>query len=224
MLDGGTAALVTLLAAQLTASRALSITAGVAYALHGSMVFYAGEILPVTVAAFCVTLALFWASSERPSLTRSVASGASIGAGALLVPTVLPVIAPIAWLLWKQQKRAGALALAACCALVGCATLANWTRAGELVLISANGGINLYIGNAQDSDRLVAVRPGAGWEELASQPFLAGIESASGQTRTSCAGRSAPARARRPAAGCTCSRRSASSQPRARSRATSSSS
>jgi tetratricopeptide (TPR) repeat protein len=50
------------------------------------------------------------------------------------------------------------------------------------VPISANGGINLYIGNAPGSDRLVAIRPGAAWEALASEPErVAGITSSGGR-------------------------------------------
>lgn len=79
----------------------------------------------------------------------------------VLVAPVLVMIVPLAWELGRKRWQRGGLALGACLAVVGCATLSNWNRAHEFVPISANGGINLYIGNHPDSDRMVAIRPGA---------------------------------------------------------------
>ncbi len=180
-LDAVTALLAMRVAKTITGSRAFGAAAGFAIAFHGPMVFYSGEILPTSAAAFAGMLGLFLAIEHRSRWQRVVASGASIGAGALLVAPVLVMIAPIAWSLGRQRWQRGALAFAGCMAIVGCATLANLSRAHEFVPISANGGINLYIGNDPDSDRLVAIRPGAEWEELANEPVREGVESLSGQ-------------------------------------------
>ncbi len=181
LLDGATAAFATRITRTITGSPAWAVAAGLCVALHGPMLFYSGEILPTTAGAFCGMLAVTLAITLAPGWRRSVACGVSVGTGALLVAPVLVLIAPLAWVLGQKRWQRGAVALAACLSIVGCATLANWVRAHELVPISANAGINLYIGNHPDSDRLVAVRPGAEWEALAAEPMKDGIQSLSGE-------------------------------------------
>lgn len=183
-LDAASAWLAMRVTVTLTGNWKWGLASGLVIALHGPMVFYSGEILPTSAAAFLGMLACYLAVAvdmTDSAWKRSLACGTCVGAAALLVAPVLIMIVPIAWVLREQRLRASALALVACTSIVACATLANWTRANELVLISANGGVNLYIGNAPDSDRLVAIRPGAQWEELVAEPARAGIESASGQ-------------------------------------------
>jgi 4-amino-4-deoxy-L-arabinose transferase-like glycosyltransferase len=180
-LDAGSAVLAFGVARSLTKSSKFALVAGLAVALHGPMVFYSGEILPTSAAAFAALLGIQLAITHRSRWQRVAACGASIGLGALLVAPVAILIFPLAWALGKKDRRRGALALAVALGVVSSATLANWVRAGELVPISANAGINLYIGNRPDSDRWVAVRPGAEWERLANEPVERGIESLSGQ-------------------------------------------
>jgi 4-amino-4-deoxy-L-arabinose transferase-like glycosyltransferase len=180
-LDSVSALLAMRLTKSITGSRTFGAVAGFAIAFHGPMVFYSGELLPTTAAAFAGSLGLYLAIEHRSEWQRIVGVGVSIGAGALLVAPVLVMIVPLAWELARKRWQRGAMALGACLAVVGCATLSNWNRAHEFVPISANGGINLYIGNHPDSDRMVAIRPGAEWEALADEPIQNGIRSLRGQ-------------------------------------------
>jgi tetratricopeptide (TPR) repeat protein len=59
----------------------------------------------------------------------------------------------------------------------------NLLVAGEPVLVSSNGGINLYIGNNPDYDRTVRIRPGGEFERLAQEPENLGILGAAARSR-----------------------------------------
>ena len=59
----------------------------------------------------------------------------------------------------------------------------NVAVAGELVLISSNGGINFYIGNNPDYEQTIRIRPGGEFERLAQEPKNLGIVSAGARSR-----------------------------------------
>ncbi len=66
---------------------------------------------------------------------------------------LLPVLAIAA------RRRAGWVLLGAILAIAP-VTARNWIQGRELVLISSNGGINLYLGNNPRHDETVGLRPG----------------------------------------------------------------
>ena len=181
MLDGATAVLAVQIAAKVVGERRWAMGAGLIVALHGTLVFYSGEILPTSLAVTASTFAAWLAITSPPSLRRAIGCGVAAGLGALAVATTLVVVGPLAWFVGRGNRRRGWAVVGACLAVVAVATVANRARSGEWVLISANGGINLYIGNAERSDELMAVRPGAQWERMVNEPADAGISSPSGQ-------------------------------------------
>ena len=162
---------------------AVGLLAGIGAALCGPLIFFDGELLPASLAAFVDLLALVvllrvW---RRPSRWGFLGAGAAFGVGALAVPTVLTfaVAVPIV-LLWRAPRRqgliwAGAFALGVVLAVTPVAWR-NWAIGGDGVGISYNAGINLYIGNNPDYAETVAIRPGWEWDELVTQPARAGIE------------------------------------------------
>ncbi len=162
---------------------AVGLLAGIGAALCGPLIFFDGELLPASLAAFIDLLALVvllrvW---RRPSRWGFLAAGAAFGVGALAVPTVLAfaVAVPIA-LLWRAPRRqgllwAGAFSLGVLLAIAPVAWR-NWAIGGDGVGISYNAGINLYIGNNPDYAAAVAIRPGWEWDDLVTQPAREGIE------------------------------------------------
>jgi hypothetical protein len=62
-------------------------------------------------------------------------------------------------------------------------TLRNWTRGGELVLVSSNAGVNLYLGNNPRYDATVGMRPGRDWQALLLAPRLQGVSGAAPASR-----------------------------------------
>ena len=161
----------------------VGLLAGVGTALCGPLIFFDGELLPASLAAFVDLLALVvllhvW---RRPSRWGFLGAGAAFGIGALVVPTVLvfAVAVPVV-LLWVAPRRqsliwAGAFALGLILAVAPVAWR-NWVIGGDGVGISYNAGINLYIGNNPDYAETVAIRPGWEWDDLVTQPAREGIE------------------------------------------------
>lgn len=182
-LDGVTAVVTTQLAARATGSRRLGLGAGLAVALHGSLLFYSGELLPTTLATCLGAVALWLALGAGASTKRAIGSGLFVGLAGLAVATQLALVVPLALLTARSRRLNGLLLALACVGVVGVATVANVARSGEWVLVSANGGINFYLGNGQRADELVAIRPGKAWQALLDEPARAGIVSPSGQDR-----------------------------------------
>jgi tetratricopeptide (TPR) repeat protein len=183
LLGAGTAALGAAIGARAAESERVGFWAGVLIALHGSLVFYSAEILPVTLAVFLGTFAVFEATSERWTAGRATLAGAAVGCASLAVGAMLVLAVPLSGAAFKARRALGAnVAVAALCLVLG-ATIANRWRAGEWVLISANSGVNLWIGNNPQGDRLEAIRPGAEWMALVEEPALLGIDTAAGQDR-----------------------------------------
>jgi len=141
------------------------ITAGL-MAFYWVFVYFEGELLaPVLLVG--LTLALLnvlalWI--DRITVTRAVAAGLLTGAAALVRPNVL-IFSPVAliWGLWlagrrKQLRSAGVPLLSFAVAVilsVAPAVIRNYRVSGDFVLITANLGINLYIGNSEVADGCV---------------------------------------------------------------------
>jgi 4-amino-4-deoxy-L-arabinose transferase-like glycosyltransferase len=197
LLAAATAAAVLDLARRLTPGHPrAALAAGALCALHGPLVFYAGELLPTTLAIFLATLAIWRAALPGDGLDRAVQSGVACGLAAAALPAVLPLVAALAYLAaapredWPdaggrpapratRATHAALATLAACALAIAPVTLANHARSGEWVLLSANAGVNLWIGNNPEGEALQRVRPGEAWESLMAEPAEAGARSAS---------------------------------------------
>ena len=168
---------------------AVGLLAGIGAALCGPLIFFDGELLPASLAAFVDLLALVvllrvW---RRPSRWGFLGAGVAFGVGALAVPTVLvfAVAVPVV-ILWTSSRRqgliwAGAFSLGVILAIAPVAWR-NWAIGGDGVGISYNAGINLYIGNNSDYAETVAIRPGWEWDDLVTQPAREGIEGPSAKS------------------------------------------
>ena len=173
-----------LLAHRATGSRGAAWIAGLLVALHGVLVFYDGELLAVSLAIALTTGALLVATARTaPTRAGALASGGLLGLAALAVAPSALIAPAIAMVWWRRARRESALVLVAlACVLVACAGI-NRARSGEWVLISANGGVNLWLGNNPDGERALAIRPGAAWEAMMEEPVAAGARTATDQDR-----------------------------------------
>ncbi len=135
-------------------------------AVHGVLVFEACELLPPTwmLAADLVALWALLEACQRKGPASALGAGAALGVAAVFGPTVLPFALVAAWLL-RRPMLVGAF-IAGVALPIAPVTLGNWQRAHEVVLVSTNGGLNLYIGNNEGYDDTLAVRPGPHWEAL----------------------------------------------------------
>jgi hypothetical protein len=152
-------------------------------AIHGVLVFECSELLPATWIVFFDLLALWLVlrAAETRRLRDAAAAGLVLGISILFTPTVAPFVV-VAALLVRVPRAAAALVVAAVIPVVP-VTVRNYQHGHELVLVSTNGGLNLYIGNNAHYADTFAIRPGVHWEALTGMPDQHGIH-APGATST----------------------------------------
>ena len=148
--------------------------AGLLACLYGVLIYFEGELLIPILPVFLnllLVLALFHAK-EKPSNKMWILCGVILGLSALARPNILLVgVAIIIWILLKfrsNAKKIGSKSViyAGCFALgailiISPATLRNYIKGEDFVLIASQGGMNFFIGNNPQSDGVSAILPGA---------------------------------------------------------------
>ena len=153
---------------------AVGAAAAGAAALYGPLIFFDGEILPATLGTFLnmAGLALLLRALRRPSFLRFAGAGLVFGLAVLTVATVLSfALGAAIYVCYEIRKQNRSLRLPSAFLLglllaIAPVTLRNYAIGGDAVLISANAGINFYLGNNPDYQRTVNIRPGWEWYEL----------------------------------------------------------
>ncbi|MGH7681713.1 MAG: hypothetical protein ACRENN_06960, partial [Candidatus Eiseniibacteriota bacterium] len=159
--------------------RAVGLAAGIAVALYGTLIYFDGELLGVslTVALQLGAVVLALLASER---TRArvlwLLAGAAAGAASLVTATSMVFLGVFA----VFARRSALWCLLGAALAIAPATIHNWAKGHEWIPISWNGGVNLYIGNNPRYDDVVAVRPDLRWRDLTAEPVRHGIWSKSG--------------------------------------------
>lgn len=151
--------------------RVSAVTAAALMAVYWIQIYFEEEFLePVLVVAAGLLMLLALASIlARPRKGMALLAGLLLALSALARPNAL-VFAPFGalWLLWISgwSRKGWALAAIFCAGCFGGvlpAAVRNWVIGRDRVLISANAGINLYIGNnPQANGGFVTVGDGAG--------------------------------------------------------------
>jgi len=163
MLLGLSSAVLAMAIARRWAGRAAGLLAAAGTAGYWSLVYFEGELHAVALLIpllLTATLLLgLWAARGR--WVELAAASAALGLAALLRPNALalPAVAAV-WagvLVWRRGARrrlpaAALAALAPAAAVVLPVTVRNALVAGDVVLISSNAGVNLYIGNCRTAD------------------------------------------------------------------------
>ena len=162
-IGAATAALTGALGARLF-GRTVGMVAGLACALAASLVLFDLELLSeVVFVPLCIGALLALERATRdPAPARLLAAGAMLGLAAIARPNVL-LFAPVAlvWCVaalrgrgWRIAGLArGGLLFAAGVALpILPVTLENRLAGGDLVLVSSQAGVNLYLGNGPTAD------------------------------------------------------------------------
>lgn len=169
-------------------------------ATHWACIYYEGELqepcLLVLLLLGAVWVLHAWA--RQPSAWRALVAGVLLGVFALLRPNILlcvPVVA--AWMIWVAWRRRGARSgvPAVVALLLGAgltiapATIRNYVVARDLVLVSSNGPINLYIGYNERSDGYTARIPDLyelsgenAWSWFLYPQIVRGVEARVGRT------------------------------------------
>jgi len=148
-------------------------------AVYWSFIYFEGELLGASSAVFLtiILLAVSAAWVERFSFSRGLFSGIVLGLFALFRPNIL-LFAPVlmAWALWPRRRVSpeGRISVLLVGFLLGSSlaiapvALRNYIIAGDLVMISAQGGMSLLIGNNEAADGTNHYLPGFG---LMTSPF-----------------------------------------------------
>ncbi len=161
------------------------LAAGLVLALYGPLVFYNSQLLAAVLSVFLdlVALCLLVRATQRGGWHNWLLCGVGVGVASVARPNILVLLAVIlGWLVVAGTRQGSWRAPAVNFAWTCCGTLAaiapvairNYVVSGQCVLISTNGGINLFIGNNPHAEQTIATRPGPTWERLVSMPLLAG--------------------------------------------------
>jgi Tfp pilus assembly protein PilF/4-amino-4-deoxy-L-arabinose transferase-like glycosyltransferase len=137
------------------------LAAGLVYALSAPAVFYDGELLMDFLLPPVMVGAVLLATTPRWSVRRAAGLGALIALGALARPNYLLLLIPMAAAIWAWGKprapraarvrQLGAFVAAAALVVLP-VTVRNYIAGRDFVLISSNGGVNLFIGNNPDAN------------------------------------------------------------------------
>lgn len=163
-LDAATVVLLARLAQSL-GGRGAGVATGIMAALFAPMVFYVAPPMkePLSLFLFASFVALAFGALRVATVWRFAAAGAVLGlavitrGNALLLAPVLPVFAFLRW------RRAALMPVAAflltLCAAIAPVTAHNLRAGGDFVLLTYDGGFNLYIGHSPYANGVNAIRP-----------------------------------------------------------------
>jgi 4-amino-4-deoxy-L-arabinose transferase-like glycosyltransferase len=178
--------------------RRVGTTAGLFTALYGTLIFYDGELVAASWAAFwsVVLLSLLLRAAPTTSRNSSLATCFLVGlccALAILTrPTFVPFcITAAVWLAITLIRRAGwriaigRLAAVVAGFFVAAAPVAvlHYRVAGYVSILPASGGLNLYLGNNPNLCETLTVRPGDDWDDLVAWPARRGCTTPGEQSR-----------------------------------------
>jgi 4-amino-4-deoxy-L-arabinose transferase-like glycosyltransferase len=151
--------------------RTVALVALAISAVYGMSLYFANELLVVTVIVFLdllgLDLLLRAAADHRKFMWT--AAGLVFGLSAIARPTILPFVAVAGiWIVvsgWRTGRVQTALREAVLFGVgvalpIAPVTLHNYLADGDLVLIASNGGVNFFIGNNPQSDGITAGVPG----------------------------------------------------------------
>jgi tetratricopeptide (TPR) repeat protein len=148
-------------------STRIGLAAAAILAVHGVVVFETYELLPPTYALF-FDLAAILLLVRGDSWRLALGAGLALGASALFAATVLPCA--LVGVIVLRRRRLAVLAFVAGVILpIAPVTARNWVRSGQPVLISANAGLNFYLGNNAHYRGTMTLRPGRHWEALVAE-------------------------------------------------------
>ncbi|MBI3873259.1 MAG: tetratricopeptide repeat protein [candidate division Zixibacteria bacterium] len=166
--------------------RRVGFTAGWVWAIYGTMIYYETELLLEVIVVPLVLWAIWLAVCEYGHLPfrpwRWLAVGFVLGLAAIARPNVLLTV-PAFWMWSVRHDRATAtgrirrwhgplLATLGLLIPIAPVTLRNAVIGHDAVLISYQGGVNLYLGNNPTADGLTMTMPeleldeSVGWNEF----------------------------------------------------------
>jgi hypothetical protein len=156
--------------------------AGLLAALNGLLIVYDTELYHPTLLISLSLATFLLLAPEGCNPLRFLGAGLLLGLACLVHPAyLLPAGLLAAWACRRGWKHAAALA-AGTALMIMPVTLCNVAVHGEPVLISWNGGANIYVGNHPTFDQRAGNSTQA-WGRILRAPVDAGIESEAARDR-----------------------------------------
>ena len=151
------------------------LLAGYIAAFYGPLIYFDGELLrPVLITFFglLLLLAVLRWTEDRP--IWAAVAGLMMGLSAITRENILIIIPVVVIYFWVSSKHrrwlAPAVFLFVSVLPILPVTINNYKQSCDFVPVSTQGGMNFYIGNSADSDRLTSLQPGIEWEKMAFAP------------------------------------------------------
>lgn len=162
-----------------TLSAGAGIVGSLLYAFYGAAIHHETylEIVNIEIPICLTGLWLILVAAKRQRLWLWGLCGLLLGVSVATRPTAMLFVPfVLGWIVWSSKRikpAAGASAalLFGLVCVVSPITLRNVLVCREPILISANGGINFYIGNNADFDRTVSAQPGYEWHRMMREPI-----------------------------------------------------
>lgn len=157
---------------------------GLLAAGNGVLILFDGELFFPTLLVTLTLLTLLVVSRPAAGIAGHAGAGALMGLATLVHPPY--GLAVVAWAVWIQGRhRARALALVGAAVLtVAPVSLQNHFLRNESVLLSASGGVNLYVGNQPCFDQRSGQQISTvTWSRLLETPRESGLTSAAERDR-----------------------------------------
>jgi 4-amino-4-deoxy-L-arabinose transferase-like glycosyltransferase len=138
-----------LAARSLLGSDLAGLVAGALYALYAPAIFYDGLVLTPSLINVLLAASLLGLAVHARGVRWSLpAAGFTIGLAILLRANLLLLPPFLAVVLWRSSgRRAAAWLLASALALPAAVVVVSGLKYGAWVPVSANGGMNLWVGN-----------------------------------------------------------------------------
>jgi len=154
--------------------RTVGLAAGLAVAFYGTLIYFDGELLAVslTVALQLGSVALALLALMR-NRTFALWAGAGFLAGLASITTATSIVLVLA--LAVAARRLAPWCLLGVAIAIAPVTIRNAALGHEWIPISWNGGVNFFIGNNPHYDDVVAIRPDRQWRDLTAEPERHGI-------------------------------------------------
>lgn len=158
------------------------------YCFYFPSIYFSAEMEIPALAIFLTLLAYHLLIAYRGPLAL-VASALVFGLSSLTLPSNLVLLPLCGFLAYTRaadgrRLRRGVLFAAIAFATVAPCTIRNLVAGHHLTLVSANGGINFFIGNNEHYDQTVSLQPGYAFEHFYDEPRrVAGASSFSDRDR-----------------------------------------
>ncbi|MBN2545899.1 MAG: glycosyltransferase family 39 protein [Spirochaetes bacterium] len=135
---------------------------------------YFDNALEIPVLSNFLTVLSFYFLIKGNKVKNFVFSGLSLGLSITALPSnilLLPLYIIIIYFHNRKNLKFILLVLISCAIVILPVTIRNYVGSGRFVLICANKGVNLYLGNNKNFEETMTIKPGLEWSRFVYKNF-----------------------------------------------------